>query len=65
MKMTETLPYGFSSESTQRELSNEYQGVDGYQNYLGPCTLQTKVVSKHWSWWANLISTLAVDRELA
>ena len=25
MKMTETLAYGYSSESTQRELSNEYQ----------------------------------------
>ena len=23
--MTETLAYGYSSESTQRELSNEYQ----------------------------------------
>ena len=25
MKMTETLANGYSSESTQRELSNEYQ----------------------------------------
>ena len=24
-KMTETLAHGYSSESTQRELSNEYQ----------------------------------------
>ena len=25
LKMTETLAYGYSYESTQRELSNEYQ----------------------------------------
>ena len=25
LKMTETLAYGYSSESAQRELSNEYQ----------------------------------------
>ena len=25
LKMAETLAYGYSSESTQRELSNEYQ----------------------------------------
>ena len=29
LKMTETLAYGYSSESTQRELSNEYQHEKG------------------------------------
>ena len=27
-KKTETLAYGYSSESTQRELFNEYQGLE-------------------------------------
>ena len=38
--MTETLAYGYSSERTQRELSNEYQtwqGYDGFQKSLRPC----------------------------
>ena len=36
-KMTETMAYGYSSESTQQELSNEYQhnkGLNGFQNFL-------------------------------
>ena len=44
LKMTETLANGYSSESTQRELSSEYQqlatrqGLDGFQKYLHPWT---------------------------
>ena len=36
MKMTETLANGYSSESAQRELSNEYQldCLDGFQHFL-------------------------------
>ena len=36
-KMTETLAYGYSSESSRRELSNEYQhkqGLGGFQTFL-------------------------------
>ena len=41
--MTETLAYGNSSASTQRELSNEYtctrQRLDYFQKSLHPCAL--------------------------
>ena len=40
LKMTETLAYGYSSESSQRELSNEYQHhrvLDVFQKVLCPC----------------------------
>ena len=40
--MTETLANGYLSESTQRELSNEYQHnrvLDGFQKYLRHCAL--------------------------
>ena len=37
--MTETLANGYSSESTQRELFNEYEhdGSDDFQKSLHPC----------------------------
>ena len=41
-KMTETLSNGYSSENTQRELSNEYQHgrvLMVQQKYLRPCAL--------------------------
>ena len=38
--MTETLTHGYSSESTQRELFNEFkQGQDGFERVLHPCAL--------------------------
>ena len=40
--MTLTLAHGYSTESTQWELSNEYQHdrvLDGFQKYLPPCPL--------------------------
>ena len=37
-KMTETLSHGYSSESTQQELSNVI-GLDGFQKSLCPCVL--------------------------
>ena len=40
--MTDTLAHGNSSESTQWQLSNEYQqsqGLDGFQKSLFPCPL--------------------------
>ena len=40
--MTETLSNGYSSENTQRELSNEYQHgrvLMVQQKYLRPCAL--------------------------
>ena len=45
--MTETLGNGYSSESAQRELSNEYQHdrVWMVYKYLCICVLWTKVVS--------------------
>ena len=41
--MTETLAHGYSSESAQLELSNEYQhdrGLDGFQKSLHPCAFE-------------------------
>ena len=45
--MTETLANGYSSESTRRELSNEYwsQGLDGFQKSLSPCALDKSNLS--------------------
>ena len=45
--MTETLANGYSSKSTQRELSNEYQhvGLDGFQNNMYPCALDKSSLS--------------------
>ena len=45
--MTETLANGYSSESTQRELSNEYQHDRVWMVYknLCICVLWTKVAS--------------------
>ena len=45
--MTETLAYGYSSESTQRELSNEYQHDRVWMvcNNLCILVLCTKVAS--------------------
>ena len=44
--MTETLAYGYSSESTQLELSNDYpQGLDGFQKSLHPCALDESSLS--------------------
>ena len=40
--MTETQSNGYSSESTKRELSNEYQhaqGLDGFQKSSHPCSM--------------------------
>ena len=41
LKMNENLAYGFSSQSFQKELSNECQydrvGSDGFQKSLPPC----------------------------
>ena len=45
-KMTETLAHGYSSESTQRDLSNEYhQGLDGFQNCLHSRALEESSLS--------------------
>ena len=44
--MTETLAYGYSSESAQRELSNEYlHDKDGFQRSLHPCALDESSLS--------------------
>ena len=40
--MTETLANGYSFESAQQKLSNEYQhvqGLDDFQKSLRPCAL--------------------------
>ena len=39
LKMTETLVYGYSSKSTQRELSNEYQHDRVWMVFKNVCTL--------------------------
>ena len=46
-QMTETLTNGYSYESTQRELSNEYQQDRVYMVFKGLCVLVlwTKVAS--------------------
>ena len=47
-KMTETLANGYSSESTQRELSNEYRHdrvLMVFQKSLPPCALDESIVS--------------------
>ena len=46
-KMTEILAYGYSSESTQRELSNEYQHdrVWVFFKYLRPCAFDKSSLS--------------------
>ena len=45
--MTETLAYGYSSESTQRDLSNEYQQLTEFRWFSRNCihVLWTKVAS--------------------
>ena len=46
--MTETLANGHSSESTQQELSNEYQhdrGLEGFQRSLHPHALDESSLS--------------------
>ena len=45
--MTETLAHGYSSESTQQNISNEYQHdrVEGFQKSLGPCALDESGLS--------------------
>ena len=46
--MAETLAHGYASDSTQGELSNEYQhdrGLDGSQKSLHPCALDKKSLS--------------------
>ena len=45
--MTEPLANGYSSESTQRELSNKYQYKQGLGGFRGLCVLElwTKVAS--------------------
>ena len=47
--MTETLANGYSSECSQRELSNEYkhawQGLDNFQKYLCPNALDESSLS--------------------
>ena len=47
LKMTETLAHGYSSESTQRELSNEYQHGRVWMFFKNLCilVLWTKVAS--------------------
>ena len=46
LRMTETLAHGYSSESTRRELSNEYQhawqGYDDVQMNNGSCLIWSK-----------------------
>ena len=47
-KKTETLANGYSSESTQQELYNEYpheQGSDDFQKSLHPCSLDESSLS--------------------
>ena len=46
--MTATLANGYLSESTQRELSNEYQlerALFGFQKYLHTCSLDLSSLS--------------------
>ena len=44
--MAKTLANGYSSERSQRELSNEYQqGLDGFQKSLCPCALDESGLS--------------------
>ena len=47
--MIKTLAYGYSSESTQRVLSNEYQhdrvSKDGFQKSLRACDLDVSRLS--------------------
>ena len=46
LKMTETLVYGYSAESTQKELANEYQhGLDVLHKSLRPCLLDESSLS--------------------
>ena len=45
LKMTETLAYGYSSESPQWELSTDIQGLDSFQRYLRPCALDRSSLS--------------------
>ena len=47
--MTETLANGYSSESTQRELSNEYQHDSVLMIFRNVCVLVL---------WANVVSAL-------
>ena len=48
-KMTETLAYGYSSESTQWELPDEYQHdemiLDDFRKILRPCALDERSLS--------------------
>ena len=45
-KITETLAYGYSSESTQQELwVLIWQGLDGFQKYLHLCALDESSLS--------------------
>ena len=45
-KIAETLAHGYSSESTQQELSNEYQQcLDVFHKSLRPCTLDESSLS--------------------
>ena len=47
-KITETLAFGYSYESTQQELSNEYQHdrvLDVFQKSLRPCALEKSSLS--------------------
>ena len=47
-KMTETLAHGYSSESAQRELSNEYQHdrvLDVFEKSLHPCAMDGSSLS--------------------
>ena len=48
LKMIETLAHGYSSESTVRELSNEYQHdwvLKGFEISLRPCALEESSLS--------------------
>ena len=50
LKMTDTLAYGYLPESTQRELSNEYQHARVSTVFKNICVLVlwTKVAFMHW-----------------
>ena len=43
--MTETLAHGYSSESTQQELSNEYQHDRVFSKSLPSCALDERSLS--------------------
>ena len=48
LKITETLANGYSSESTQQELSNEYQNnrvLMVFKNLLSSCALEESSLS--------------------